>query len=438
VFVVKVENLRYVNELNDISIEFVCYLTCDDGAVYKNTDGSFKYFTIRIPKSTEEWTEQKIIDEALGVLYNDFQINGLITDPTYSDITEPAGIDGTNTLRFSETDVKKLCVGMTLVGPGYTNRGSHDVVAQTVAGSNIIGCINIPYSLGSLVGMGISANGIPSNTTIVSHTSIDYRAVGLEGVGLTSVSSLTLSNAVLETHTSGTSAIIYEIGDLAKHPVILSLANKQDVIVSRNLYFVFYGCTLNPSTSYELIFVTQDATEITLPEIQDWFVGATISGQGIPMNTSITYANKITNVIYISQKITNSATSTISISRNPNSQYVLIRDNPIISDEDTYKDASVSGFGIPDNTLVLNTNVYNDENEFSPLGNNHLKLSWFVATGTSVQCDSTDNDQLFNFSNMAFSAYVMADGDPEDSWGASNIDFSDLLHVASTVNFSLI
>lgn len=357
-FIVKVEKIRHVNEINDIAIEFVCYLTCEDRAVYKNTDGSFKYFTVRVPKSTtediDEWTIQKLITTTLSVIRDDFQITKIVTDAEYSSIVEETGIDGTNILRFSENDVKRLCVGMSLVGPGYTN---------------------LPFVYGN-----------PDTTD----------------------------------------------------PVIESIANKQDVIVSRNLYFMFYGCTVDPNIVYSDLAIVQDSFEIILPELPpDWVLGATITGSGVPTNTSIVYIDKTTNTIQINQKLTATVTGAITIFTNPNSKYIFIRNSPEVSQESVYKDIVLSGFGIPKNTIVLSTNKLNDENIYTPLGdNNCLKLSNSVNIGTTIDCSSTTLDQIFSFSNMTFSAYILPNGDPSDPWNASNIDFTDLLRAASIIDFT--
>ena len=357
-FIVKVEKLRHVNEVNDIAIEFVCYLTCDDGAVYKNTDGSFKYFTIRVPKSItdeEMGTLQQLITAALNVIRDDFQITRIVTDAAYSAIVEETGAYGTNIVRFSENDVKRLCVGMSLVGPGYTNW---------------------PFVYGN-----------PETTD----------------------------------------------------PVIESISNKQDVIVSRNLYFMFYGCTIDPNIVYSDLTIVEDSFEINLPELPpDWVLGATITGSGVPANTSIVYINKTTNTIQINQKLTATVNpGSITIFTNPNSKYIFIRNTPEISQESVYKDIVLSGFGIPKNTIVLSTNKFNDENIYTPLGDsNCLKLSNSVNIGTTIDCSSTTLDQIFSFSNMTFSAYILPNGDPSDPWNASNIDFTDLLRAASIIDFT--
>jgi len=55
--------------------------------------------------------------------------------------------------------------------------------------------------------------------------------------------------------------------------------------------------------------------------------------------------------------------------------------------------------------------------------------------------DDTENPRdpvYFTFSGMSFDFYILPNGDTDDPWGASNIDFSNLLRVAEIINIEYV
>lgn len=121
-FVVKVKKIRLINEINDVSVEVDCYLTCPDGAIYKNSNGGdIKIFKIRVSQSMLSDIvsfQDKLVETAKYIIYNEYHVVGY-TIPQYEKIITDSGLIGTPILMLREDDVKQVCVGMTYVGPGY-------------------------------------------------------------------------------------------------------------------------------------------------------------------------------------------------------------------------------------------------------------------------------------------------------------------------------
>lgn len=199
-FVVKVKKIRIVKEINDVSIEVECYLTCPDGAIYKNSSGGdIKNFKVRVSRSMLSDVvsfEEKLIETASQVIYQDFHVSAQVVSPQYREYFSEFGIEGTSVLMLREDDVKKICVGMTLVGPGYNlgispfvesiTKKKEIVVSQNlrfiveactvdpkiridanlVSGSSSVSITPWAQSNVYVSGLSVSGEGIPPNTLV--------------------------------------------------------------------------------------------------------------------------------------------------------------------------------------------------------------------------------------------------------------------------------
>ena len=207
-FVVKVKKIRLINEINDVSVEVDCYLTCPDGAIYKNSNGGdIKIFTIRVSQSMLSDIvsfEEKLVETAKYIIYNEYHVVGYAL-PEYTEIVSDSGLTGTPLLMLKEENVKQVCVGMTCIGPGYNIEPSGHPIIKTITKKREIllshtlhlvleactvdpnvklsvslvkdvdritvpvpGCIEqigLPFA-DIVVGLSISGNGLPPNTYI--------------------------------------------------------------------------------------------------------------------------------------------------------------------------------------------------------------------------------------------------------------------------------
>jgi len=469
-FIVKVKKIRVINEVNDISVEVECYLTCEDEAIFKDSDGgNIKTFIVRVPKSSLDdglTFEQKLVYTAINVMYLEFSVN-VYAEKSYPDYIEPFATNGTNTLLLSEDDVKKLNVGMALVGPGYNYETQTDypVIVSIMNKKEIVLSRNLHLMVeGCTVSPRLKIN--PTSTEVDSDIVLlaDYTPPSwVVGKSITGPSipvntfirqreagALYLTQKAYATCSGG-----YVI--ISKHPNSQYLIASKMVMDERYIGLPVSGFGIVANTKTKEIDFSKDdnpysllenitSSDTTIP-LDNNAVGTAVVDTDfktyvlVKINVSVpswvrlyaSFSNRDADIDRVLGDPPNAGVISEIITSEPN-QTILIPPTEVVSASGHVPETQIpiavtnlSGITQPVTVAVT-------------IKRNCIKLSNYVNMGVTSSddsfCDFDSPTPVYTFGNSSFTFYVMPDGREEDPWGASNIDFSDLLLVAELVNLS--